>query len=59
MVSDATGCLRPVLCYRVPDMPPGQAEVEHVEALATAAESLGFPQWYLARIRSFLPHEAQ
>jgi hypothetical protein len=51
--------LRPALCYIVPDMLPGQADVEHVEALATAAESLGFPRWYLARIRSFLPNEAQ
>ena len=59
MVSDAAGCLRPALCYIVPDMLPGQAEVDHVEALATAAEGLGFPQWYLARIRSFLPNEAQ
>jgi hypothetical protein len=59
VVSDAAGCLRPALCYRVWDMPPGQAEVDHVEALATAAESCGFPQWYLAKIRSFLPIEAQ
>jgi hypothetical protein len=57
IVSDSTGCLRPALCYIVPDMPPGQAEVDHVEALATAAESLGFPQWYLTKIRSFLPSD--
>jgi cation transport regulator ChaC len=55
IVSDSTGQLRPALCYIVADMPPGQAEVDHVEALATAAESLGFPQWYLTKIRSFLP----
>jgi hypothetical protein len=55
MVSDSTGRLRPALCYIVPDMPPGQAEVDHVETLAAAAESLGFPGWYLSKIRSFLP----
>lgn len=55
IVSDSAGHLRPALCYIVPDMPPGPAEVDHVEALATAGENLGFPQWYLAKIRSFLP----
>ncbi|MGB6485803.1 MAG: hypothetical protein WBE91_02865 [Steroidobacteraceae bacterium] len=59
IVSDSTGRLRPALCYIVPDMPPGQAEVDHVEVLATAAESLGFPDWYLTRIRSFLPTGAK
>ena len=59
IVSDTAGCLRPALCYIVPDMPPGQAEVDHVEALATAAESFGFPQWYVAKIRGFLPIEAK
>jgi len=52
---DIDGRLHPALCYIVPDMPPGQAETDHVEALATAGESLGFPDWYVAKIRSFLP----
>jgi cation transport regulator ChaC len=55
IVSDSAGELRAALCYISPHMPPGQAEAEHVETLATAGESLGFPQWYLTRIRSFLP----
>jgi hypothetical protein len=55
IVCDSKGHLRPALCYIVPDMPPGQAAADHVEMLATAAESLGFPAWYLAKIRSFLP----
>lgn len=59
IVSDSAGHLRPALCYIVPDMPPGQAEVDHVEALAAAAENLGFPEWYRARIRSFLPTAAK
>lgn len=58
LVSDAEGRFHPALCYIVPDMPPGQAEADHVEALATAGENLGFPQWYLTKIRSFLPSAA-
>ena len=49
------GRLRPALCYLAAAMPPGQAEAAHVEALAAPAEQLGFPDWYLAKIRSFLP----
>jgi cation transport regulator ChaC len=59
IVSDSAGHLRPALCYIVPDMPPGQAEADHVEMLAVAAERLGFPQWYLSKIRSFLPTGAK
>lgn len=59
IVADSTDHLRPALCYIVPDMPPGQAAVDHVETLAAAAESLGFPGWYLSRIRSFLPAGAK
>jgi hypothetical protein len=55
---DVEGRARPALCYVVPSMPPGQAEADHVEALASAGEALGFPAWYLQKIRSFLPHEA-
>ncbi|HEY5760170.1 MAG TPA: gamma-glutamylcyclotransferase family protein [Steroidobacter sp.] len=55
LVSDVEGRFQAALCYIVPDMSPGQAEVDHVEALATAGETLGFPQWYLTKIRSFLP----
>jgi Gamma-glutamyl cyclotransferase, AIG2-like len=55
LVTDSGGRLVPALCYIVPDMAPDQAEVDHVLMLATAAEELGFPQWYLDKIRSFLP----
>lgn len=51
--SDRT--LRPALCYVVPDMKPGQAEEAHIAPLLESAEQLGFPEWYQARIRSFLP----
>jgi len=48
----------PALCYLAPDMAPGPATAEHVQNLLEPAEALGFPAWYLARIRSFLPQEA-
>lgn len=52
---DAEGRLRPALCYIVAEMPSGQAEAEHVEVLAMAAEQFAFPDWYIAKIRRFLP----
>ena len=52
---DTKGHVRPALCYIVPDMPPGQAEADHVLALLGPAEQLGFPEHYLERIKSFLP----
>lgn len=50
-----SGKLRPALTYVVPEMVPGQADAEHVQNLLKPAEELGFPDWYLAKIRSFLP----
>lgn len=55
LTHDLEGRTRPALCYIVPDMPPGQAEADHVQSLLGPAEQLGFPDWYLSRIRSFLP----
>lgn len=52
---DAHGRVRPALCYLVPEMPPAQADADHVLALLEPAEQLGFPDHYLDRIRSFLP----
>ena len=52
------GGVTPALCYIVPDMAPGPAEASHILPLLSAAESLGFPQSYLAHIRSFLPAQA-
>lgn len=45
----------PALCYLAADMPEGQADEAHVRMLLEPAERLGFPAWYLDRIRSFLP----
>ena len=50
------GLLRPALCYMVPQMPEGPAEAAHIEPLIQSGEELGFPDWYLRKIRSFLPN---
>lgn len=49
------GRLVPSLCYMVPAMPPSQADVSHIAPLLEAGEHLGFPEWYMTKIRSFLP----
>lgn len=46
---------RAALCYIVDDMPAGHAERDYVLDLLRPAEELGFPEWYLDKIRSFLP----
>lgn len=52
---DFDGAMIPALCYIVPDMPPGQADRDHIRPLLATATDLDFPHWYLARIASFLP----
>jgi len=52
---DAEGRARPALCYIVPDMEPGQADADHVNPLLESAQALGFPEWYVSKIRSYLP----
>ena len=49
------GLAQPALCYVVPDMSIAEAERDHVLNLLEPAATLGFPEWYLERIRSFLP----
>lgn len=56
LAHDADNVYRPALCYIVPDMDKGQAEEAHILSLLEPAETLGFPQWYLSKIRSFLPY---
>src|SRR5688500_18659577 len=55
VVQGIDGGFVPALCYVTRDMPPEQAEEAHVRMLLEPAERLGFPDWYLSRIRSFLP----
>jgi hypothetical protein len=49
------GRLVPSLCYIVPSMPPAQADASHIAPLLEAGELLGFPDWYMTKIRSYLP----
>lgn len=58
VAEDQSGRLRPALCYLASSMQPAQAEASHVLNLLKPAERLGFPEWYLAKIRSFLPADA-
>jgi hypothetical protein len=45
-------------CYFAAEsMVRAQAEEGHVRVLLEAAEALGLPEWYLGRIRSFLPQQ--
>lgn len=55
LAQDQDERLRPALCYLASDMQPGQADAAHVQNLLRPAIRLGFPQWYIERIRSFLP----
>jgi hypothetical protein len=55
LAHDFEGALVPALCYIVPEMPAGLAEADHINPLLRTATDLGFPGWYLDRIRSFLP----
>ena len=55
LVRRKNGMHMPALCYVAGGMPPGPADEAHVRMLLEPAEELGFPSWYLRRIRSFLP----
>lgn len=55
LAQDLDDRTRPAICYIVPSMEPGQAEADYVNSLLKPAEALGFPDWYLALIRSYLP----
>lgn len=47
----------PALTYLAGPMEKRVADVDHVMPLLRAATSLGFPDWYLEEISSFLPKE--
>lgn len=55
LARDREGRERPALCYLLPTLAPGQADAHYVNNLLEPAIALGFPDWYLDRIRSFLP----
>jgi hypothetical protein len=50
------GSFRPALCYIAPDLPHRQAETAYVQRILTAARHFSFPEWYVQRLSSFLPH---
>jgi Gamma-glutamyl cyclotransferase, AIG2-like len=52
---DLDGRARAALCYVVSEMPEGVVEEAYVRTLLDPAETLGFPGWYLDKIRAFVP----
>jgi hypothetical protein len=53
LVETREGSWRPALCYICPEMAPRPAEPAYVERIARPARELGFPEWYVNRIRSY------
>ena len=50
---DALQRVRPALCYIAHGMAPASSDQEQVNNLLAAVEDLGFPGWYLSKIRRF------
>lgn len=48
------GQWRPAMCYIAHNMDEAPAAGEYVERIARPARQLGFPDWYCARIESFV-----
>lgn len=51
---DIDGAFVPALTYIKWDYEPGAASPDYVERIAGPAEKLGFPDWYVEHIRSFI-----
>jgi hypothetical protein len=49
----AGGTYRPALCYICPHMEPGAPDPAYVERIVRPAVQLGFPAWYIDKLRSF------
>jgi hypothetical protein len=54
LVRTLAGLRRPALCYLCAEMVPRPADNAYVERIAGPAREFGFPDWYIARLRSFL-----
>jgi hypothetical protein len=52
---DEAGRLRPAMTYIAPSMEKRPAEEAYIERIARPAVRFGFPEWYVAKIRSFVP----
>jgi hypothetical protein len=55
LVEVLDGTLRPAFCYLCPEMAPRPAEAGYVDRILGPAESFGFPDWYVERLRGFKP----
>jgi hypothetical protein len=55
VATDETGRLRPAMTYIAPAMIDRPADRAYVERIAGPAERLGFPDWYIRKIRNFAP----
>jgi hypothetical protein len=55
LVEPLEGESTPALCYISPAMVPAPAELAYVDRIVGPAEELGFPGWYLDRLRSYRP----
>jgi hypothetical protein len=53
LVETLDGRLRAAMTYLCPEMVPRPADPAYVERIAGPARSLGFPDWYVARIEGF------
>lgn len=49
------GTFRPALCYIAPHMESRPAEREYVDRIVNPAHDLGFPDWYIQKLKSFYP----
>ena len=43
------------LCYLASGLAPSRASADYVARILEPARTYGFPEWYLARLESFLP----
>ena len=51
---DVDGAFLPALTYIKWDYERGPADADYVERIAGPAEKLGFPDWYVKHLRSFI-----
>lgn len=54
LVETLEGKWLPALCYLCYDMKPRPAASDYVNRILTPAREYGFPEWYVARLQSFL-----
>ncbi|PWT90193.1 MAG: hypothetical protein C5B54_07600 [Acidobacteria bacterium] len=45
----------PALCYICPKMKPRPAAKDYVDRIVAPAKKLGFPKWYIEKLKSFAP----